>query len=133
MHKLASAIWKVTYLSFESLSREVSSRKFIFPAFPRPLRDHDINLPMFGVEFCMLNVCSLVVWPFRVAEWWCKFANILLTFEQYNMRQILCLPNRIGVIFSCSFCACLSNLPTLAWFFDFLRFFANSAFVQLSW
>ena len=47
------------------------------PAFPRPLRDHGIHLPMLVVDSCMLNVCKSVVWPCRVAEWCGKFANIL--------------------------------------------------------
>ena len=50
------------------------------PAFPRPLRDHDIHLRMPVIDSCLLNVCSSVVWPCRVAEWCFTFANILTIF-----------------------------------------------------
>ena len=110
-----SGILLFLVLSFCSERLHKLTKIYFPPAFPRPLRDHDIHLPMLVVDFCMLNVCKSVVW--------CgKFAKILPALYLYRY-QLLSLPNRIGVFSSYSLWACFSNLPNLMRFLFVFLFF----------
>ena len=122
----------LTSFSFESLTRKVAQAyaNLFLSAFPRSHRDHDPYLPMLVVDFCMLNVCSSVVWPCRVSAMCGKFAKILPALQLYRYQN--CLPNKMKVIFSRSLLTCFSNLLTLVQFSLFLFFLVlDSTSVQM--